>query len=330
MIKSFASLACAACAFVPSVSAQWQAAFELQDASHLVALPVAHDPSEELIVATEDPPVVLVLDLASGVVKRTLTRPTWQPSGAGRPIALDREGHLFVVDVATTTITEFDRDDRFVRTFPVDLSCAGDPTGSGIRDLEVTRRGTLVALGGWVSGSINWLLEIDPETGETIHCCDIDAAVGSSFEGARLALDADDVAYVTEYAPDAGPKRVAVIDVPSCTLIELVATPAVDTNLVDVEVTPGGAMVVGDNHGGFTWLSDASRQQFCALGSCTGSYANHATFTVSHGMLYAGAAAGCGTGSPRIDVLPLECGASPVRSIEVPLPSIGAVRVRHH
>jgi len=279
---------------------------------------------EQLIVTYEGTrPAVRILDLATGEVIKTLHHNDWKISGAGRPVVIDQHGHIWVCDVENQTIYQFDRYANFIRSFEIDTSGIGSPPGAGFRSFVFGEKGTLFAVGGWLSATENYLFEIDPETEETLKCTNLDAITGSKFEPARMTLGPDGLLYITEWSGSGqGQHRIAVIDPAEHTLNKIIKDPIFGINLGSIYVLPGGSIALGDFSNGTLWLSDPKQAIWNELISGP-NIGNYSIFYIGHGYAYAS------YNRPGwISVIKLSNG-SVVLQIDTGLPNIHDISIIH-
>lgn len=252
--------------------------------------------SEDLIVSIGglQSDQVRVFDLRTGTLKKTLNHPFWTAVNS-RVVALDDHGHLWVGDDETNSLYEFDRNYRFIRTFPVDTSCIGPPPGSGVRSMAFSPSGELFCVGSWQSGTINYLFEVDPQTQQTVQCADLDGLAGSQFEPTRLTVGPDGLIYVSSWgAGNTSSARVAVVDPnsPGANTFAPVATldpGGLELLSASVQVLPSESIVLGAMAAGATsssiWLSDPGQSNWTQVLTCP-SHGGFAEFTVGHGLVF--------------------------------------------
>lgn len=155
----------------------------------------------DIIVVSELTPGAVRVFTPTGVLKRVIDHPDWTNSGAGRYGKIGPDGHLWVSDLNRHSGTgdnlsgelyEFDPSGKFLRSFPVVLPLH-DPSGVGIRGFTFGPDGTIFIVGGWESGQVNLLLEIEPERGITIRCHSL------PFEGVDVGVGRAGKLYVDGY-----------------------------------------------------------------------------------------------------------------------------------
>ncbi len=269
-----------------AISAQPTAAF-LADGRH----------HGQLIIARENtscPSVITVIDLLTGKVIREFTHPAFVSSGAGRNLAVDTNGHLWVMDNQTDTVFVFDRLDRFVRSVPISKTCANNPGGTGFRGMAFGPRGTLFIVAGWNSGSVNYAFEVEPETGEVLRCVNVDQdpMVAPRFEMARIGAASDGNLYITEYGANYNSTRIGVMDPDTMAITKVVTSGSFpsNTNLLSIAVLPGGSIVVSEGSGqtgqSSLWRFDATQTNCSLLATYPSASGEWDAFAVANGSAY--------------------------------------------
>jgi len=270
-----------------------------------------------------------------GILEKKLTDSRWSQ---GVHACLSAHGELAVLgNVLTQHLFIYDRNDVLRNAFLIDVSGTPVPPNSpGIRSIAYGPYGTIFAVGGWSSATINYLFEIDPETEETLNAWNLDVIAGRPFEPSRMILARDPVTggdslYVTEWSSRGlGLAEILVIDPKTLGVTQTITTPVAGPDpLGAVAVTPGGSILVGDFNGGTLWISDKTRTTWSQLQSCPGAPGAFSILAIAYSFAWVDAGA-CGA-SPG-DIWQVEIATGKVRATKINLGSgSGAldVLVRH-
>ncbi len=247
-------------------------------------------PAHEHLIVSDENGTIAILDPVRGRVINKFSHPDWLPSGAGRPIAVDPQGNLWVVDVETKSIFVFDRLSRFLRSFTFE-----PVSGFKITSLVIGPRGVLFILGGASSGAVDRLYGVDPSTEKILHECDLQSLVGTTIDVGTLTCGPDaeggsgeHVLYMTTWSTT-GPDRILVIDPDDLTLVRTVQDTSgmFTSSLFSIAATPGGSLVVGDFAAGTIWVSDPTQATWNQLIMGTNLPGPFAIFCVDNGFIYA-------------------------------------------
>jgi hypothetical protein len=253
---------------------------------------------EQLVAAANGSGTVYVFNLPGMVLKTTLTDPGWQPDPL---IAVDSEKHLAVLgNRDTDKLYVYSNKDVLLNVFILDLKAVPDTSGAGLSSMVYGPRGTLFAVGKWLSGTYNYLFEFDVDTGVTLQAINLDnltdgtGAPLGKFEPARVTCGKDGFLYVTEWSAS-GNRRVLQLDPgnPSVALANYTDT-AFTSPLQEVACSDGGQLLVGDHATATLFISDPSRTTWNPLISCSGGTNDFSVFAMGHGFVYcdAGTCAG--------------------------------------
>lgn len=209
--------------------------------------------SGDIIVTSEVTPGALRVFSPSGTLKVVFDHPDWSISGAGRYVALSRDGHVWVSDInrypgagdhLSGELYEFDPAGKFLRSVPVQLPCI-DPAGAGIRGFTFGPEGTIFVVGGWLSGSINLLMEIEPERGETIHCYSLGA-----YEPVDVKVGADGFLYVSVLSAGLPQGTLLQIDRHHGTVANALSCPLVGGGLAEIKTLSSNKVLVANSTAG--------------------------------------------------------------------------------
>jgi len=154
------------------------------------------------------------------------------------------------------------------------------------------------------------LMEVDPNTEETLRCQDMSALGAGHYEPHRLTVGPDGYIYTTEWSfPSApGPWRILVIDPNgengSFALLETISHPGFGKDGSSIAVMPGGAIVYGDYGGGTCWLSNPARTSWTPVAMCAGS-PEYSNFATGHGLVFTSSTP-CGLGFGQVNVFELD------------------------
>jgi len=151
---------------------------------------------ENLYVADNGNGLIKVFDLASGQIVRTIGDKGDPSERLDRPtnIAFDKEGYLYVTDVARFQVVKFDRDGHFRSTF----GSAGDSFGHFARPkgIAVDRDGRLLA----VDASFNNVQVFNKDGRILLFFGQGGVNPGDLELPAKVSIDYDNVKYFQRYA----------------------------------------------------------------------------------------------------------------------------------
>ena len=143
-----------------------------------------------LFVGSELVPGVYEFHIPTGQLLATYSCPDWQSAGAGRNLAFDARGHMWVGDDVTKRVYEMDEHGTCLNSYPVYAP-------HGIADIEYCAANDTVYLIAQTegSGSQQKLVQVNPYTGaQTIRI-----TWGGDFEACGIGCGPDGNIYVIRY-----------------------------------------------------------------------------------------------------------------------------------
>jgi outer membrane protein assembly factor BamB len=213
--------------------------------AHTIAqLPKGTLSSGFVVMASEVVPGGIRAFSPEGELRLIYDHPDWTTSGAGRPLALAPDGHFWVCDInmhsapgdgLSGKLYEFTSNLQFLRSFSVNL-LAADPFGVGLRGLAFGPEGTIYAVGGWQSGQVNLLLEIEPERCETLH------AYNLPFEPVGICMGKDGYLYLDGYYGG-----LHKVDRKTGIVVQSFSCPMGGTNLGELKCLSSGRVLATNN-----------------------------------------------------------------------------------